>query len=428
MLTNVTNPRAQINRHSLYETTTLKRGCTIGANATIVCGVTIGRYAFVAAGSVVTKDVPDYGLVMGNPARQTGWMSRHGNRLTGPDADGIMRCPEHGHRYREVQPGLLRCIDLDEELPLSTELSKGTRLYRGAQKIRRQGTLTPTLLRTSMKRDQSGQSAADSPRPTISIVIVSWNAQAYLMQCLASLFSEACRHPLELIVVDNASSDGSPESVAKNYPQVRLIRNAANLGFAKANNIGILAATGKYIGLVNSDVKVLPHCLDRLVDYIEKHPDTGMVGPRVIDGENKLQRSCRGFPTVWNMFCRALALESFFPGVPVFTGYSLRHWPQDTCRDVDILSGCFWLARRKALDEVGLLDESFFMYGEDMDWCKRFWKGGWKLAFVPSAEAIHYGGASSANAPVRFYIERHRADLQYWRKHHSRLAVACYLC
>jgi len=246
------------------------------------------------------------------------------------------------------------------------------------------------------------------------------------MQCLASLFSEECRHPLELIVVDNASSDGSPESVAKNYPQVRLIRNATNLGFAKANNIGILAATGKYIGLVNSDVKVLPHCLDRLVDYIEKHPDTGMVGPRVIDGENKLQRSCRGFPTVWNMFCRALALDSFFPGVPVFTGYSLRHWPQDTCRDVDILSGCFWLARRKALDEVGLLDESFFMYGEDMDWCKRFWKGGWKLAFVPSAEAIHYGGASSANAPVRFYIERHRADLQYWRKHHSRPAVACY--
>ncbi len=134
VLTNVTNPRAQINRHSLYETTTLKRGCTIGANATIVCGVTIGRYAFVAAGSVVTKDVPDYGLVMGNPARQTGWMSRHGNRLTGPDADGIMRCPEHGHRYREVQPGVLRCIDLDEELPLSTELSKGTKLYRELKK------------------------------------------------------------------------------------------------------------------------------------------------------------------------------------------------------------------------------------------------------------------------------------------------------
>jgi len=134
VLTNVTNPRSQINRHSLYETTTLKRGCTIGANATIVCGVTIGRYAFVAAGSVVTKDVPDYGLVMGNPARQTGWMSRHGNRLNNPDGEGIMRCPEHGHRYRETQPGVLRCLDLDEDLPLSGELSKGTKLYRELKK------------------------------------------------------------------------------------------------------------------------------------------------------------------------------------------------------------------------------------------------------------------------------------------------------
>jgi UDP-2-acetamido-3-amino-2,3-dideoxy-glucuronate N-acetyltransferase len=134
VLTNVTNPRSQINRHSLYETTTLKRGCTIGANATIVCGVTIGRYAFVAAGSVVTKDVPDYGLVMGNPARQTGWMSRHGNRLSKPDGEGVMRCPEHGHRYQELQPGVLRCLDLNEEMPLPKEVSKGTKLYRELKK------------------------------------------------------------------------------------------------------------------------------------------------------------------------------------------------------------------------------------------------------------------------------------------------------
>jgi len=134
VLTNVTNPRSQINRHSLYETTILKRGCTIGANATIVCGVTIGRYAFVAAGSVVTKDVPDYGLVMGNPARQMGWMSRHGNRLGKPDGEGIMRCPEHGHRYQELQPGVLRCLDLNEEMPLPKEVSKGTKLYRELKK------------------------------------------------------------------------------------------------------------------------------------------------------------------------------------------------------------------------------------------------------------------------------------------------------
>jgi UDP-2-acetamido-3-amino-2,3-dideoxy-glucuronate N-acetyltransferase len=130
VLTNVSNPRSQVNRHALYERTLLKRGCTIGANATIVCGVTIGRYAFVAAGSVVTREVPDYALVMGNPARQTGWMSRHGHRLAAADAEGVMRCPETGHRYREVEPGRLRCLDLDEDAPLPAEWTRGSRSYR----------------------------------------------------------------------------------------------------------------------------------------------------------------------------------------------------------------------------------------------------------------------------------------------------------
>lgn len=126
------------------------------------------------------------------------------------------------------------------------------------------------------------------------------------------------------------------------------------------------------------------------------------------------------------MFCRALALDAFFPGNKWFSGFLLSHWPQDCLQPVDMLTGCFWLVRRQALTHVGLLDERFFMYGEDMDWSKRFWLKGWKLIFVPFAEAIHYGGASSANAPIRFYIERHRADFQYWQKHHTRPAVACF--
>jgi UDP-2-acetamido-3-amino-2,3-dideoxy-glucuronate N-acetyltransferase len=130
VLTNVPNPRAQVNRHSLYETTRLKRGCTVGANATIVCGVTIGRYAFVGAGSMVTKSVPDFALVVGNPACQIGWMSRHGHRLGSPDSDGVMRCPESGYRYQKTDSGVLRCLDLDEEAPLPTELSNGTKSYR----------------------------------------------------------------------------------------------------------------------------------------------------------------------------------------------------------------------------------------------------------------------------------------------------------
>ena len=129
VLTNVTNPRSQVNRHALYERTLLRRGCTIGANATVVCGVTIGRYAFVAAGAVVTKDVPDYALMMGTPARQKGWMSRHGHRLGAPDAKGTMVCPESGFRYQEQTPGVLRCLDLDEDAPLPTDLAVGRKNY-----------------------------------------------------------------------------------------------------------------------------------------------------------------------------------------------------------------------------------------------------------------------------------------------------------
>lgn len=129
VLTNVTNPRSQVNRHSLYEKTLIRRGATIGANATIVCGVTLGRYCFIAAGAVVTKDVPDYALIMGNPGFNKGWMSRHGHMLKSPDVDGKMKCPESGFRYRETEFGLLRCLDLDEEDPLPILLSKGEKTY-----------------------------------------------------------------------------------------------------------------------------------------------------------------------------------------------------------------------------------------------------------------------------------------------------------
>jgi len=130
VLTNVTNPRSQVNRHALYEQTLLRRGCSIGANATIVCGTTVGRYAFVAAGAVVTRDVPDYGLVVGVPGRVVGWVGRHGVRLPTPEPDGIMICPESGLKYREIAAGLVRCLDLDEEQPLGEDMRVGTHLYR----------------------------------------------------------------------------------------------------------------------------------------------------------------------------------------------------------------------------------------------------------------------------------------------------------
>lgn len=129
VLTNVTNPRSQVLRRALYEKTILRRGCSIGANATVVCGITLGRYSFVAAGAVVAKDVPDYALMVGVPARQKGWMSRHGHLLKNPDADGIMVCPETALRYKELEPGILRCLDIDEETPLPAHLSVGKEFY-----------------------------------------------------------------------------------------------------------------------------------------------------------------------------------------------------------------------------------------------------------------------------------------------------------
>jgi UDP-2-acetamido-3-amino-2,3-dideoxy-glucuronate N-acetyltransferase len=129
VLTNVTNPRSQVNRHSLYEKTLIRRGATIGANATVVCGTELGRYSFIAAGAVVAGDVPDYALMAGNPARRIGWMSRHGHRLVDPDADGVMFCPESGFGYKEIDPGVVRCIDLDEDAPLPKNLSSGSRSY-----------------------------------------------------------------------------------------------------------------------------------------------------------------------------------------------------------------------------------------------------------------------------------------------------------
>ena len=129
VLTNVTNPRSQVVRHSLYEKTIIRRGATVGANATIVCGHEIGRYAFIAAGAVVAADVPDYALMVGVPAKQLGWMSRHGHRLANPDAEGVMTCPESGFRYKEASPGTLRCLDLDESAPLPPELAAGKISY-----------------------------------------------------------------------------------------------------------------------------------------------------------------------------------------------------------------------------------------------------------------------------------------------------------
>ncbi len=257
-------------------------------------------------------------------------------------------------------------------------------------------------------------------RVDLSIVIVNWNTRALLLNCLHSIAAQLTPFTSQIIVVDNASEDDSVEAVRQTFPTVELIENEKNFGFAKANNLALRECTGRFVLLINSDVVLRDGCFDALYRYMEEHREIGMIGPRVLNGDLTLQESCKEFPTVWNSFCRAVALDTAFPRVRLFSSQLMRYWSHEDIRKVDILSGCFWMVRREALAAVGPLDERFFMYAEDRDWCKRYWEAGWPVVYCPRAEAIHLAEASSSRDPVRFFVEMSRANLLYWSKHYGR--------
>lgn len=257
-----------------------------------------------------------------------------------------------------------------------------------------------------------------SQRIDVSIVIVSWNAKTYLMGCLASLHAHGPEGEIEIIVVDNASSDGSAEAVQAVYPQVKIIETGSNLGFAKANNIGIRESTGKYVVLVNSDVKVLEGCLKGLRDFMDTNPCIGLCAPRLLNRDMTVQYSCRNLPTLWRFLCDSLRFDKLLSWCHIFEGEEMKAFAYDKTTEVDAVSGAFMFTSRKALEQVGLLDERFFMYSEDVDWCKRFHDAGWTVVFFPETEAIHYGGGSSANESTRFSVEKERSVFLYWKKHH----------
>ena len=264
-------------------------------------------------------------------------------------------------------------------------------------------------------------------RLSVSVVIVVWNAKKYVLECLESL-REHCHDVYdEVIIVDNASTDGTPAAVAERFPEFKLICNSANLGFAKANNIGIAQCSGNYVCLVNSDVKFTNDCLSPMLRFLAQNPGAGMVGPKMLGPDDKVRRSTMRFPTVWNEFCRALGLDITFKKSRSFGGLLMSDFDHQATTPVEVLNGWFVLVRRTAIDRVGLLDPDFFMYGEDVDWCYRFHQAGEETVFFAGAEAIHYGGASSSNAPLRFYLEQRRANWQYWQKHHSRMSQMAFL-
>jgi GT2 family glycosyltransferase len=260
----------------------------------------------------------------------------------------------------------------------------------------------------------------------LSVVIVTWNCRDFAAECLRSL--ETVRDiPFEVIVVDNASTDDTADMIAGLFPAVRLIRSANNLGFAKANNLGIQASVGRRVALINPDVVLLEGCVARALEVMASESSIGMLGPKMLGADGRTRRSGMSRPSLWNSLCDALVLHGVFARSRCFGGQMMAHFSWDVRTDVDILNGWFWLIRREALDDVGLLDEQFFMYGEDLDWCKRFRDKGWRIVFEPDAAAIHFGGGSSRAAPVRFYLEMHRANLQYWRKHHGVIARGCHI-
>lgn len=263
----------------------------------------------------------------------------------------------------------------------------------------------------------------------VSIVIVNWNTRDTLSDCLRSIYEQTNSLDFEVIVIDNASTDGSAEMVKKEFLKVTLIENLQNRGFAAANNQGIAVARGRYVLLLNSDTVVLDKALQKTVSCAEAHPEAAVVGCRVLNPDRTLQPTCFMFPSILNMLLSSTYLYKLFPRSKFFGRERMTWWDRDDVREVDVVTGCFMLVRSKAIEQVGFMDEQFFMYGEETDWCYRFKQAGWKVTFAPVGQIIHFGGLSSKEARVDMLIQLRISILQFMKKHRNWLTyrLACFL-
>ena len=226
----------------------------------------------------------------------------------------------------------------------------------------------------------------------LSIIIVNWNTRKMLRDCLTTVFDGLGALEAEIWVVDNGSSDGSPDMVRACFPTVRLITNRDNRGFAGANNQALARAQGCYVLLLNSDTLVHGDVLSASVAYLADSPDVGAMGCRVLNTDGSLQITGSRFPSLLNLSLQASGLNRL-PGA-VFDRYQMTRWDRRDARDLDVISGCYLMVRLRAMDQVGLLDEAFFFYGEETDWCRRFQMAGWRLVLAPVGEITHFGGGS----------------------------------
>lgn len=261
----------------------------------------------------------------------------------------------------------------------------------------------------------------------ISIIIVSWNTRELLKACLESVFANLGSLSAEVFVVDNASTDGSAEMVMERYHEVRLIENSQNLGFAAANNQAIKLATGRYILLLNSDTVVLGNVLENSVEYMDSRGEIGVMGCRVLNGDRTVQLTCFRYPSLLNTAILASGLFHL-KWLPFFGREQMMNWHRDSERDVDVVTGCFLLARTAAISGVGHLDESFFFCGEESDWCLRFKNAGWKVRFAPVGEIVHFGNASGSKLGSRRDLLLSEGLVRFLKKHNGILIAAMAWC
>lgn len=225
----------------------------------------------------------------------------------------------------------------------------------------------------------------------LAIIIVNWNTRDILEQCLHSVYSSQTTKQFEVWVVDNGSSDGSELMIKEKFPQTRLITNIDNVGFAQANNQAIDNSIGDYVLLLNPDTVVENDVIEVLVDYLEEHPDVGAVGPRLLNPDGSLQELAYPEPTLAREFWRMFHLDK----IKNYGEYPMGDWKLTKTRDVDVLMGACFLIRRKVLNQVGLLDEEFFVYSEEVDLCTRIRNYGWRITWVPTVKVVHLGGQST---------------------------------
>lgn len=256
----------------------------------------------------------------------------------------------------------------------------------------------------------------------LSVIIVNWNVRDLLRHCLQSIFANLPTCRLEIIVVDNASSDGSPEMVRTEFPQVRLIANPDNRGFPAANNQGLAVARGRYILLLNPDTEVLGDALETMVAFADAHPDVGVVGPQLLNPDGTVQSSRRRFPTLATALLESTWLQPYAPR-RLLERYYVLDRPDDQVQDVDWVTGAALMARREAVEQVGPLDEGFFMYSEELDWCRRFREAGWRVVYLPAARIIHHVGKSSEQVLPARHIHFQTSKVRYFRKYHSPVAA-----